>query len=120
MRFVMVGLIHSEIMLLGGPLHWFFEGKGRKMRVLWIGLVGVQAQNHWVILLLVRRTSLEHFRGIEEVDATMENFDSRNVENCVHWRTLLLFRLFMKCQAYVVSWLELYLIVVLEGHYCLV
>ena len=54
------------------------------MRVLWIGLVGVRARNHWVILLLIRRTSLEHFQGIEEVDATVENFDSRNIENCVH------------------------------------
>ena len=54
------------------------------MRVLWIGLVGVRARNHWVILLLVRRTSLEHFRGIEEVDAIVENFNSRNIENCVH------------------------------------
>ena len=89
------------------------------MRVLWIGLVNVRARNPWVILL-VKRTSLKHFRGIDEVDATLENYNSRNIENCVLWRILLLFRLFMKCQAYVISWLELYLIVVLEGQYCLV
>ena len=89
------------------------------MRVLWIGLAGVRARNPWIILLLIRRTFLKHFRGIDEVDATLENYDSRNIKNCVLWQTLLLFRLFMNCQAYVISWLELYLIVVLEGQYCL-